>query len=285
MAMYGADIAQLRTLAQQFDRHAQQLDAHRMTVGSAIQISAWLGPVAVRFRHLWDSDYSRRVHSAAETLRSAANDLRRNADEQDRASAAQGRAIGGGSARGLVGIPGSVGSFVQDVVIDGSKSFSDVVDMAGSVVSNVTGKDFDVWKVVPHGSYISSALKGIGLGDDAARLALAVREGDWSGAMLTAADGAFSFTPSPISMLWGGMKEMTGFFIPLDQASRDEHMAWMEGRGYSESEIATRYSGLQGFINLGNDNVERKAPWMNRIAETAMQGPADWLLSMGIKVY
>lgn len=90
MAMYGADVAQLRTLAQQFDRQAQQLDAHRMTVGNAIQISAWRGPVAVRFRHQWDSDYSRRVHGAAQRLRTAAIDLRRNADEQDRASAAGG---------------------------------------------------------------------------------------------------------------------------------------------------------------------------------------------------
>ncbi|MBS1907166.1 MAG: hypothetical protein JST33_11500 [Actinobacteria bacterium] len=90
MGMYGADVAQLRSLAAQFDSQASQLDAHRMTVGNAIRISAWMGPVAVRFRAQWDSDYSRRVHGAAGRLRAAAIDLRRNADEQDRASAVGG---------------------------------------------------------------------------------------------------------------------------------------------------------------------------------------------------
>lgn len=86
--MYGADVAQLRQLAHQFDHAAGQLDAHRTTVGNAIRISAWVGPVAVRFRAQWDSDYSRRVHSAAERLRAAAGSLRANADDQDRTSAA-----------------------------------------------------------------------------------------------------------------------------------------------------------------------------------------------------
>lgn len=103
--MYGADVAQLRTLAQQFDRKAQQLDANRMTVGNAIQISAWFGPFSVRFRHQWDSNYSRRVHDAAERLRHAANDLRRNADEQDRASTA-GAGIATHSSGEKLGKPG-----------------------------------------------------------------------------------------------------------------------------------------------------------------------------------
>ncbi|MGN8025475.1 alpha/beta hydrolase [Microbacterium sp. 22242] len=93
--IYGADVAQLRALAHQLDQHAQELDAHRMTVGNGIRISAWIGPVAVRFRHQWDSDYSRRVHTAAATLRAAARALRRDADEQDRASAAEGGATVG----------------------------------------------------------------------------------------------------------------------------------------------------------------------------------------------
>lgn len=97
-AMYGADVAQLRTLAGQFDRLASQLDSDRMSVGNAIQISAWAGPVAVRFRHTWDSDYSRRVHGAAERLRSAAHSLRSNADDQERTSAAS-----GGSSSGATG--------------------------------------------------------------------------------------------------------------------------------------------------------------------------------------
>jgi uncharacterized protein YukE len=96
--MYGADVAQLRSLAAQFDSKANELDAHRMTVGNAIRISAWIGPVAVRFRAQWDSQYSRQVQDAATRLHKAATDLRRNADEQEGASA-----VGGGSGGGSGG--------------------------------------------------------------------------------------------------------------------------------------------------------------------------------------
>jgi hypothetical protein len=92
--MHGADVAQLRQLAAQFDAKAQALDANRMTVGNAIQVSAWVGPVAVRFRHTWESDYSRKLHDAASRLRDAATSLRANADDQERTSAVD--AGGGG---------------------------------------------------------------------------------------------------------------------------------------------------------------------------------------------
>ncbi len=94
--MYGADVAQLRDLARTFDRNADRLDQDRMSVGNAIRISAWVGPVAVRFRAQWDSDHSRRVHEAALLLRDAAHNLRANADDQEKTSA-----VDGSSARGV----------------------------------------------------------------------------------------------------------------------------------------------------------------------------------------
>ncbi len=90
MTMYGADVAELRALAAQFDRVAQQLDANRMSVGNAIQLSAWMGPFATQFRIQWNSEHSVRVHSAAELLRAGAQTLRRNADDQERVSASVG---------------------------------------------------------------------------------------------------------------------------------------------------------------------------------------------------
>lgn len=92
MAMYGADVTELRALAARFDRTADQLDANRMAVGNAIQISAWVGPFATRFRAEWNSEHSVRVHSAAELLRTGAQTLLRNANDQDRASAVDGGA-------------------------------------------------------------------------------------------------------------------------------------------------------------------------------------------------
>lgn len=90
--MYGADVAALRALAGHFDRLADQLDANRMSVGNAIQISAWVGPFATQFRLKWNSEHSLRIHGAAQLLRAGARTLRNNADDQDRASAADGGA-------------------------------------------------------------------------------------------------------------------------------------------------------------------------------------------------
>ncbi|GAB6859508.1 WXG100 family type VII secretion target [Microbacterium xylanilyticum] len=137
MAMYGADVTQLRTLAQQFERQAQQLDAHRMTVGNAIQISAWAGPVAVRFRHQWESQYSRQVHSAAERLRGAAGDLRRNADEQDRASAADagGFSGGGGGGRGW----GDTSRETDPWYVDLSKTLLPALERSYDLLSKADG--------------------------------------------------------------------------------------------------------------------------------------------------
>lgn len=101
--MYGADIAQLRALANQFDRNADQLDWIRGTVGTAIQISAWQGPEAGRFRSQWSSDYASRITLAVRLLHDGANRLRANADGQERASA-----VDGGWSGLVPGLPGGL---------------------------------------------------------------------------------------------------------------------------------------------------------------------------------
>lgn len=96
MSVYGADVGQLRDLAVAFDGAAGRLDAGRLSIGSRIQMRLWVGPVAARFRLSWDSQYSRMVHQMAEDLRRAARELRDNADQQERASAASGVASAAG---------------------------------------------------------------------------------------------------------------------------------------------------------------------------------------------
>lgn len=88
MAMYGADVAELRALASQFDQAADRLDSSRGMLSSQIRVNAWAGPAATRFRLEWDNDRSRQVAAAAAALRQAGRRLRSNADEQDQASAA-----------------------------------------------------------------------------------------------------------------------------------------------------------------------------------------------------
>ena len=95
MTVCGADVIELRLLAEQFERAASRLDSGRMTVGNAIRISAWVGPFAVNFRLQWDSEHSHRVATVVSTLHETASKLRANADEQERASAATGGVLAG----------------------------------------------------------------------------------------------------------------------------------------------------------------------------------------------
>ena len=86
--MIGADLEQVRALAADFERAAAQLTQTSQKVRNGIQISAWVGPFAVRFRHTWDSDHSVKLRQAANALAAQAKQLRLEADQQDRASAA-----------------------------------------------------------------------------------------------------------------------------------------------------------------------------------------------------
>lgn len=93
--MYGADVGQLKDLASAFESAAERLDSGRVCVGRRIDLRAWRGPVADRFRGSWQSQYARLLQTAADQLRSAGRDLRANAGEQEQASAATG--VSGGS--------------------------------------------------------------------------------------------------------------------------------------------------------------------------------------------
>lgn len=102
--MYGADVQQLTNLASAIDQAASQLNTTRQSVGAKVQQSAWVGPVADRFRSDWSSTNNSKVASAAQLLTEAAVTLRKNAAEQTQASAAFGGSptfisgLGGGAA-------------------------------------------------------------------------------------------------------------------------------------------------------------------------------------------
>jgi hypothetical protein len=93
-AMVGADLEQVRALAADFDRAAAQLNQTSVKVRNGIQISAWVGPFAVRFRHTWDSDHSVKLRQAANALAAQSKQLRSEADQQERASRAVTAATG-----------------------------------------------------------------------------------------------------------------------------------------------------------------------------------------------
>lgn len=115
--MYGADVAQLRELARQFERASQELGHARGRVGSGIQITAWAGPVAVRFRGSWDSEHSRAIDAAATALHDAADVLARNASDQETTSRATDGSFGSsidGHRSSATPVVGARGDFAID---------------------------------------------------------------------------------------------------------------------------------------------------------------------------
>ncbi|MEW5808611.1 MAG: hypothetical protein AB1925_04080 [Actinomycetota bacterium] len=87
MPISGADAAQLRSTAQQFDSAAESLTASLKTLSNLVaQGTQWRGPDADRFRSEWNAVSTATLNSAAVALREGSKCLRRNADEQERAS-------------------------------------------------------------------------------------------------------------------------------------------------------------------------------------------------------
>ncbi|MEV7132689.1 WXG100 family type VII secretion target [Arthrobacter sp. NPDC093128] len=99
---YGADIAQLRRLAQDLANGANRLDQLGQQLGSSIATSPWKGHDGERFRSDWNASHAKVLRAAAAGIQSASKALLQNADQQDRAST--------GSTGGGAGGPGSDGS-------------------------------------------------------------------------------------------------------------------------------------------------------------------------------
>lgn len=109
--LYGADVAQLRQLAQKFDDSAATIDEAASTLNGLVAAShAWQGPDAGDFRGGWPTQHTA-MTGAATTLRDAAKRLGANADDQERTSTDGGTFGGGGSAGGAgAGTGGSGGA-------------------------------------------------------------------------------------------------------------------------------------------------------------------------------
>lgn len=88
MSVEGADVAQLRSAAAQFNKGASALESSSKALHSLIGSGTqWRGPDADRFRSQWSGQSTRTITAAVDALRQAAKTLQRNADEQERASA------------------------------------------------------------------------------------------------------------------------------------------------------------------------------------------------------
>ncbi|MFC4394893.1 hypothetical protein [Arthrobacter sedimenti] len=98
---YGADVAQLRLLAASIRSAGRSLDGQRQMLAAGVDGTLWPGPDAERFRGEWKSSHSRSLSAAALFLKQAAEELVRQANEQESASGGSGGLIAGGPGAGL----------------------------------------------------------------------------------------------------------------------------------------------------------------------------------------
>lgn len=102
----GGDPADLRALAQAMAGTAQRLGDLRVTLAHLVHGLGWEGPDADRMRADWDAQLSEQLSGAASFLLGGADDLRAQADQQERASS--GDTASGGSATAVASPGGGV---------------------------------------------------------------------------------------------------------------------------------------------------------------------------------
>ena len=111
MASVGADVEQLRTLAQLFGDKATSLEDVVSSINGQLHSAGWVGEDADAFKSDWDSNLTVLVRNVVDSLRERNTSLNQQADEQEKASAVNGAAGGakavGGAAKAANGGSGS----------------------------------------------------------------------------------------------------------------------------------------------------------------------------------
>ena len=102
--LWGADVAQLRTLAQQFGKTSETLLQQSTTLTSAINSNtAWKGADGARFSSEWNSGHRALIQKTAFALKAESKRLLTHAEQQEKASNAATGAGGGPGALGGAG--------------------------------------------------------------------------------------------------------------------------------------------------------------------------------------
>ena len=87
MAFTGMDIQAVRGLATQMDSASGEIEQLMARLSSGLEGTAWEGPDAVAFRSEWQGAHTTSLRQISERLRVVADQARRNAQEQENASA------------------------------------------------------------------------------------------------------------------------------------------------------------------------------------------------------
>lgn len=106
--VWGADVAQLRTLAQHFGKTSETLLQQSSVLTSTINnSSSWKGADSARFTSEWNSSHRALIQQTARALKEQSKRLMTQAEEQEKASNANPGAGGGPGRPGPLGSPGN----------------------------------------------------------------------------------------------------------------------------------------------------------------------------------
>ena len=109
MASVGADVEQLRALAQLFGDKTTSLEDVVNSINGQLHSAGWVGEDADAFKSDWDSNLTVLVRNVVDSLREHNTSLNQQADEQEKASAVNG-SISGAKGVGSIAKSGSGGS-------------------------------------------------------------------------------------------------------------------------------------------------------------------------------
>jgi uncharacterized protein YukE len=86
MAIWGADVEQLRQLGGKLEHGASEIESQRNKLTNFLDQVDWRGPDADKFKDQWRGEHTSKLNQVAEALREAGNRAKQNADQQTQAS-------------------------------------------------------------------------------------------------------------------------------------------------------------------------------------------------------
>ena len=86
MAIWGADVQQLKTLGSKLVAGSNEIEQQRNTLNKVLHSTDWKGPDADRFRNEWQSQHMTALQKVAQALDEAGKKATKNANEQEQAS-------------------------------------------------------------------------------------------------------------------------------------------------------------------------------------------------------
>ncbi|MBT2597345.1 hypothetical protein [Arthrobacter sp. ISL-72] len=86
MAIWGADIVQLKALGTKLQAGSSEIDKQKSQLSKALESTDWKGPDADKFRSEWSSRHVSDLARVARALEEAGKQASKNAAQQEEAS-------------------------------------------------------------------------------------------------------------------------------------------------------------------------------------------------------